>query len=85
MLKDLLQQCTKEQHLDACYIMHWMMLEQCFHFVAHLKHRSPAMLNCKEEDTGSLAEVSAKVFADLDDMAHGGLLEVCVWTTVPIV
>uniref|UniRef100_V5HIK4 Putative snrna-activating protein complex subunit 1 n=2 Tax=Ixodes ricinus TaxID=34613 RepID=V5HIK4_IXORI len=75
MMEEILQQSKKEQHLDVCYIIHRMRVTYCFHFVAYLKHRSPARLTELEDDISSTAEATAKVFADMERLVKDGLLE----------
>ncbi|CAN7997112.1 unnamed protein product [Ixodes hexagonus] len=75
MMEDILQQSKKEQHLDICYIIYRMRVTSSFHFVAFLKHRSPARLTELEDDINSTAEVGAKVFADLERLVKDDLLK----------
>ncbi|CAN8021613.1 hypothetical protein HPB47_008557 [Ixodes persulcatus] len=75
MMEEILQQSKKEQHLDVCYIICRMRVTCCFHFVAYLKHRSPARLTELEDDISSTAEATAKVFADMEHLVKDGLLE----------
>lgn len=75
----LLRFATREQHLDICYILHRMRLEKCFHYVAHLRQRSPVMYNNQNEDgedVSAFAALTGKVYTPLDKMAKRGTLQV---------
>lgn len=71
----LLRIASREQHLDACYLLYRMRLEKCFHFVALLRQRSPVMYHGQEEDVSTLAAASAKVFSPLERMTKSGTLQ----------
>lgn len=71
----LLQIASREQHLDACYILYRMRLEKCFHFVALLRQRSPVMYYGQEEDISALAAAYANVFSPLERMTRCGTLQ----------
>lgn len=71
----LLRIASREQHLDACYLLYRMRLEKCFHFVALLRQRSPVMYYGQEEDVSTLAAASANVFSPLERMTRCGTLQ----------
>lgn len=71
----LLRIASREQHLDACYLLYRMRLERCFHCVALLRQRSPVMHHGQEEDISTLAAASAKVFSPLERMTKSGTLQ----------
>lgn len=71
----LLRLATREQHFDVCYVLHRMRLENCFHYVAHLRQRSPVMYHGKEEDISTLAAVNAKVFTPMEKMTKNGTFQ----------
>ncbi|KAL1421506.1 hypothetical protein MTO96_004189 [Rhipicephalus appendiculatus] len=71
----LLRIATREQHLDVCYILHRMRLENCFHLVAFLRQRSPVMYHGQEEDVRSIIAANAKVFSPLEKMTKNGIFQ----------
>lgn len=73
-IEELQQLATKYQHLDVCYCIHRMHLEDCFHFVASLKQRTPLNSTDKEEDDDS-AILKHEVFSNVGRTCKGGSLQ----------
>lgn len=71
----LLRIATREQHLDVCYILHRMRLENCFHHVALLRQRSPVMYHGEDEDVQTILAANAKVFGPMEKMTKNGIFQ----------